>query len=85
MAMATAVRNVGLSLVIATASFAGTKAVTAATAFALFQTIVMVLVALCWGRLTPASPDRTSVPRSSAGSARETAPVPEQGPQFVHR
>ena len=32
-------------------SFAGTKAVTAANAFALFQTIVMALVALGWGRL----------------------------------
>jgi hypothetical protein len=31
--------------------FAGTKAVTAATAFAIFQTIVMALVALGWGRL----------------------------------
>jgi BASS family bile acid:Na+ symporter len=56
MAMATAVRNVGVSLVLATASFPGTKAVTAATAFALFQTIVMALVALCWGRLTPTAP-----------------------------
>ena len=48
---ATSVRNVGVSMVIATGSFAGTKAVTAATAFALFQTIVMALVALGWGRL----------------------------------
>jgi BASS family bile acid:Na+ symporter len=54
MTMATAVRNVGVSLVIATGSFAGTKAVTAATAFALFQTIVMALVALGWGRLLAA-------------------------------
>ena len=51
MTMATAVRNVAVSLVIATGSFAGTKAVTAATAFAIFQTIVMALVALAWGRL----------------------------------
>jgi BASS family bile acid:Na+ symporter len=50
MTMATAVRNVAVSLVIATGSFAGTKAVTAATAFAIFQTIVMALVALAWGR-----------------------------------
>jgi BASS family bile acid:Na+ symporter len=52
MAMATSVRNVGVGLVIATASFPGTKAVTAMTAFALFQTIVVALVALCWGRVT---------------------------------
>ncbi len=49
--MATSVRNVGVSLVIVTAAFAGTRAVAAATAFALFQTLVMALVALCWGRL----------------------------------
>ena len=59
MTMATSVRNVGVSLVIATASFAGTKAVTAATAFAIFQTIVMALVALGWGRLL-AAPTGTS-------------------------
>jgi hypothetical protein len=33
-----------------TTSFPGTLAVTAATAYALFQTIVMALVALGWGR-----------------------------------
>jgi BASS family bile acid:Na+ symporter len=50
MVMATSVRNVGVSLVIVTAAFAGTRAVAAATGFALFQTIVMVLVAVGWGR-----------------------------------
>jgi BASS family bile acid:Na+ symporter len=71
MAMAAAVRNVGVSLVLATASFPGTKAVTAATAFALFQTIVMAFVALGWGRLTPASPQG----ESSEGIATEAASV----------
>src|SRR5262249_31188148 len=52
--MATSVRNVGVALVIAAASFPGTPAVTAATAFALFQTLAMALVALAWGRLAPA-------------------------------
>jgi BASS family bile acid:Na+ symporter len=51
MVMATAVRNVGVSLVIVTGAFAGTRAVVAATAFALFQTIFMALIALGWGRL----------------------------------
>jgi BASS family bile acid:Na+ symporter len=55
MAMATGVRNVGVSLVIAASSFAGTPAVTAATAFALFQTVLMALVALGWGRLASAT------------------------------
>ncbi len=49
MTMATSGRNVGVSLVIATGSFGGTQAVTAATAFAIFQTVVMALVALVGG------------------------------------
>lgn len=57
MAMTTSVRNVGVSLVIATASFPGTPAVTAALAFAIFQTIVLALLALVWGKvkLSPVS------------------------------
>jgi len=54
MVITTSVRNVGVSLVIVTASFAGTAAITSTTVYALFQTIVMVLVAFAWGRLTPA-------------------------------
>jgi BASS family bile acid:Na+ symporter len=61
MTMATAVRNVGVSLVIATSSFAGTRAVTSATAFAIFQTIVMALVALAWGRLLAAPTPATKI------------------------
>jgi BASS family bile acid:Na+ symporter len=55
MAMATAVRNVAVTLVIAVASFPGTPAVTAATAFGLFQTILVALAALAWGRLATAA------------------------------
>jgi BASS family bile acid:Na+ symporter len=54
MVMATAVRNVGVAMVIATGSFAGTAAVTAATAFGVFQTIVMAVLALLLGRLARA-------------------------------
>jgi BASS family bile acid:Na+ symporter len=50
MAMATSVRNVAVTLVIAVASFPGTPAVTAATAFGLFQTILVALIAVAWGR-----------------------------------
>src|SRR5262245_57284520 len=71
MTMATSVRNVGVSLVLATGSFGGTQAVTAATAFALFQTVVMALVALGWGRLALAPPAMTG-PEVPA-----TARVPE--------
>jgi BASS family bile acid:Na+ symporter len=56
MAITTSVRNVGVALVIATSSFPGTPAVTATLAFALFQTIVLALVALGWGRLAPRTP-----------------------------
>jgi bile acid:Na+ symporter, BASS family len=51
LAITTSVRNVGVGLVIATASFGGTPAVAATTAFALFQTLFMALVALWWGKL----------------------------------
>lgn len=53
MVLTTAVRNVGVSLVIATASFPGTAAITSATAYGIFQTIVVALLALAWGRYTP--------------------------------
>ena len=51
MAITTSARNVGVALVIVASSFPGTPAVTAATAFALFQIIAVVLIALAWGRL----------------------------------
>jgi BASS family bile acid:Na+ symporter len=59
MVMATSVRNVGVGLVIAAASFPGTKAVTAVTVFALVQTIVMGFIAFCWGRFITPSPFQT--------------------------
>jgi bile acid:Na+ symporter, BASS family len=66
MVMATSVRNVGVALVIATASFPGTPAVTAATAFAIFQTIVMALTAVIWGRLKSAqAPDAREDPAAA--------------------
>jgi len=55
MTLSTSIRNVGLSLVIVTGSFAGTAAVTATTAYGLLQTVLMALVALAWGRWTPTS------------------------------
>lgn len=54
LSITTSVRNVGVSLVIATASFSGTPAVGATTAFGLFQTVLIALVALSWGRLSSA-------------------------------
>jgi BASS family bile acid:Na+ symporter len=71
LAMATAVRNVGVSLVIATQSFPGTPAVTAAIAFAIFQTVLLAVVALSWGRLTVASGRGTMLSAPSSESVAE--------------
>jgi BASS family bile acid:Na+ symporter len=60
MAVTTAVRNVGVALVIASSSFAGTAAVTATTAYGLFQTVVIALIAVAWGRHAPV---QTSLPK----------------------
>ena len=51
LAITTSVRNVGVALVIAGGSFPGTPAVTFTTAYAIFQTLVMALVAIGLGRL----------------------------------
>lgn len=56
MAITTSVRNVGVSLVIATGGFPGTPVVTATLAFGLFQTLVLALVAWGWGRAPLAIP-----------------------------
>jgi BASS family bile acid:Na+ symporter len=75
MVMATSVRNVGVSLVIVTAAFAGTRAVAAATAFALFQTIVMALIAVAWGRVQDsAGKQQESGPRGHESMLGEAAP-----------
>jgi BASS family bile acid:Na+ symporter len=66
MVMATSVRNVGVALVIVTGVFASTLAVAAATAFALFQTVIMAILAAVWGRLA-----------SSAVAARATTSASE--------
>ena len=51
MTITTSVRNVAVALVIATASFPATPAVTAVLVYGLFQTLLMAAVALLWGRL----------------------------------
>jgi BASS family bile acid:Na+ symporter len=76
MVMATSVRNVGVSLVIATGSFANTPAVTATTAFALFQTLVMALVALMWDRLTWVPAEESREPAGAAAPRDEQAVGP---------
>ena len=50
MALTTALRNVGVGLVIVTGSFAGTPAVSAALAYGIVEVLGSLLVALWWGR-----------------------------------
>jgi len=50
MAITTSTRNVGVALVIAASSFPGTPAISAATAYALFQTLAVLVIAVAWGR-----------------------------------
>jgi BASS family bile acid:Na+ symporter len=64
MALTTSLRNVGVGLVIATASFAGTAAVTAALAYGIFEIIGSILLSVAWGR-------RAAVPARAAQSPAE--------------
>jgi len=49
MALTTLLRNVGVGLVIAAGSFAGTAAMTAALAYGIFEIVGSFLLALAWG------------------------------------
>jgi BASS family bile acid:Na+ symporter len=60
LAITTSMRNVGVSLVIATSSFPGSLAVTAVTAYALVQTIVMLAAVMAWGRAGGTTPSPKS-------------------------
>ena len=57
----TALRNVGLGLVIATGAFPGTQAVTAALAYGLFAVIGATLFSLGWARMPPTSQEGEQV------------------------
>jgi BASS family bile acid:Na+ symporter len=50
MTLTTSLRNVGVGLVIATGSFAGTPAVTAVLVYGLFEVVGSLLLALAWAR-----------------------------------
>lgn len=62
LAITTAVRNVGVGLVIAGGNFPGTAAVTATTAYALVQTVITLIVVISIGR-------RAANPEADAASA----------------
>jgi BASS family bile acid:Na+ symporter len=57
--LTTSLRNVGVGLVIATGTFAGTPAVTAALVYGLFEVLGSLLLALGWAR-QPAAPNRNT-------------------------
>jgi BASS family bile acid:Na+ symporter len=65
LAITTAVRNVGVALVIAGGNFAGTPAVTATTAYGLFQTLVTLVVVMAIARRRAVPPTQTYEPASS--------------------
>lgn len=54
MALTTALRNVGVALVIVTSAFAGSAAATAVIAFGIFGILGSLLIALAWGRVAVA-------------------------------
>lgn len=60
MAITTSVRNAAVGLVIVTGSFPGTPAVTAVLAYGLFQTVLMALISLGWGRCGAKTPSPNS-------------------------
>jgi BASS family bile acid:Na+ symporter len=65
LAITTAVRNVGVGLVIAGGSFPGTPALTLVTAYAFVQTIGTLLAALAVARRSSAASDSTGSPADS--------------------
>src|SRR5262249_2416345 len=82
MALTTSLRNVGVGLVIATGSFSGTAAVTAAMAYGIFEIVGSLLLALRWGRAGKAAGRGTAstgmrLPPLRSG-ARRTSPGPER-------
>jgi BASS family bile acid:Na+ symporter len=72
LAITTSVRNVGVALVIAGGSFPGTPAVTSTTAYALFQTVVVALLVLAYGR-TKSAVAQTA--RQVGATVEATSPV----------
>jgi BASS family bile acid:Na+ symporter len=67
LAITTAVRNVGVGLVIAGGSFPGTPAVTATTAYGIFQTLVTLGVVMVIARRRAAAPPPTEMLQPTPG------------------
>jgi BASS family bile acid:Na+ symporter len=52
MALTTALRNVGIGLVIVTGNYSGTPAVSAALTYGIVEVVLSLLIALWWGRIS---------------------------------
>lgn len=63
MTLTTSLRNVGVGLVIATGSFAGTPALAATLVYGLFAVVGTLLLALAWGQHDPTAESLDSVRR----------------------
>lgn len=63
--LTTSLRNIGVSLVIATGNFAGTPAVTAVMAYGIFEVLASLLLALWWGWRESASDSGNAVAASN--------------------
>jgi bile acid:Na+ symporter, BASS family len=83
MTLTTSLRNVGVGLVIATGSFAGTPAVTATLVFGLFEIVGSLLLALAWAQHARTRQARATAPMpetsASAFAATEPAEIPARG------
>jgi BASS family bile acid:Na+ symporter len=78
MTLTTSLRNVGLSLVIATRAFAGTPAVTAVLAYGILEVLGSMVVAVVWGRRSAAEATAERSPAGEATSVVEHAtPITE--------
>ena len=69
MALTTSLRNVGVALVIVTASFSGTAAVTATLAYGLLEIFGSVLLAVLWGQAISRRSTRFESEKSFVGVA----------------
>jgi BASS family bile acid:Na+ symporter len=68
MTLTTALRNVGVGLVIATGAFGGTPAVTAVLVYGLFEVIGSLLLALVWARRGAVSDGKGEKTKSQTGN-----------------
>jgi len=77
MTLTTSLRNVGVGLVIATGTFAGTPAVTAVLVYGLFEVLGSLLLALGWARREAVTIRNTEQTKPQPSPVEPVAKVPE--------